>query len=488
MATTIEQKPLYGDANNGIMPVGQQIIFTLKNDAIVQNYYNVKFRAEVHVGISSINLSVADDLVATFKTTPNNQGRGIFDLGSLLENYVNADNLGNFAGHGSTYKGQGYSDLRHPIHIIDEYCRSRNSIRYFAVQFSVEGSATATGAVTTLNNQTVNSVQYTIFNGVLQRDNYLTLDSNDYGYDLDAAKLYSAYGTGNKFLTNMPTTLTAGKNDYGTISFLNFLPSTSSANPNKLTYIQVKYFDASGSFTGNLNYGQFWSNGGSSNLDDIYSHLLFLGIYPGNISNLNATFRAALDANNVSYYTITGYTSISAPSGSSYGSPATDIYTVNINCPDLKGFESIRLCWLNQWGTWDYYTFNKKSTRSLNTNKSTYTQTRGTWNSSSLAQFGFMGGRKNFRVNTTESIQMNTDYIAEENSEWFEELINSPEVYMLNGYDSTETVPTNTITNKYVEPVLLTTSSFVRKTVANDKLIQYTFEVEKNHTRKTQTV
>jgi len=83
---------------------------------------------------------------------------------------------------------------------------------------------------------------------------------------------------------------------------------------------------------------------------------------------------------------------------------------------------------------------------------------------------------------------MNTDYIAEENSEWFEELINSPEVYMLNGYDSTETVPTNTITNKYVEPVLLTTSSFVKKTVANDKLIQYTFEIEKSNTLRTQSV
>jgi hypothetical protein len=488
MATTIEQKPLYGDAGNGIMPVGQKIIFTLKNNSVVQNYYNVKFRAEVHVSINDINLSVADNVVATFKTTPNNQGRGIFDLGPLLENYVNADNLGNFAGSGSTYKGQSYSSLRHPMHIIDKYSRSRNSIRYFAVQFSVEGSATASGQVTQLANQTANSVQYTIFNGVLQRDNYLTLDSNDYGYDLDTAKLYSAYGTGNKFLTNMPTTLTAEKNDYGTISFLNFLPSTSPSALNKLFAIQFKYFDASGSFVDNINRGQSWGNGGSTNADDIFSRLLFLGAYPGNISNTDATFRAALDANNVSYYTITGYTT-SAPLGSSYGSPATDIYTVNINCtPSPKGYESIRLCWLNQWGTWDYYTFNKKSTRSLQSNKSTYTQTRGTWNSSSLAQFGFQGGKKNFRVNTTESIQMNTDYIAEENSEWFEELVNSPEVYMLNGYDSTEVAPYNTITNKYVEPVLLTTSSFVRKTIANDKLIQYTFEIEKNHTRKTQTV
>ena len=42
--------------------------------------------------------------------------------------------------------------------------------------------------------------------------------------------------------------------------------------------------------------------------------------------------------------------------------------------------------------------------------------------------------------------------------------------------------------NQYVTPVRLTTSSFTRKTIANDKLIQYTFEVEKSKTLRTQAV
>ena len=70
---------------------------------------------------------------------------------------------------------------------------------------------------------------------------------------------------------------------------------------------------------------------------------------------------------------------------------------------------------------------------------------------------------------------------------WFEELINSPEVYILNGYE-TESAPYDSITNKYVEPVTLTTSSFTRKTIANDKLMQYTIEVEKSKNRRTQSV
>ena len=112
----------------------------------------------------------------------------------------------------------------------------------------------------------------------------------------------------------------------------------------------------------------------------------------------------------------------------------------------------------------------------------------GTWNETTLAINGYQGGRKNFRVNTSERIKMNTDFVTEAEGVWLEELINSPEVYILNGFDDTEVAPYNTITNKYVEPVTLTTSSYTKKTRANDKLMQYTIEVEKSKNRRTQAV
>ena len=54
--------------------------------------------------------------------------------------------------------------------------------------------------------------------------------------------------------------------------------------------------------------------------------------------------------------------------------------------------------------------------------------------------------------------------------------------------DGFQTDGTNAALNQYVTPVRLTTSSFTRKTVANDKLIQYTFEIEKSKTFRTQSV
>jgi len=101
---------------------------------------------------------------------------------------------------------------------------------------------------------------------------------------------------------------------------------------------------------------------------------------------------------------------------------------------------------------------------------------------------GYKGGKKNFRVNTKQLISINTDFINESESIWFENLINSTEVYMLNGYDTDINDTRYGITNKYVEPVTVTTSSYTRKTKANDKLIQYTFSIEKSHNKRTQSV
>ena len=81
---------------------------------------------------------------------------------------------------------------------------------------------------------------------------------------------------------------------------------------------------------------------------------------------------------------------------------------------------------------------------------------------------------------------VNTDFISEDENVMFEELMNSPEIYILKGYE--ETTNNYDTLNRYVTPVRLKGSSFTRKTVANDKLIQYTFEIEKSKTLRTQSI
>jgi hypothetical protein len=482
MANNIAQKPLFT-----ILPVGQQIIFTIENSSIVNNYWNVKFLAELHVSRSPVNLSSTSDLIGTFKTTPNNAGVGIFDFQSLLENYVGPQNRGGESGAGSRYKGISMFDQPHPIHLIDQYARNIEGIFYFAIQFKVEYSTSATSPVSIDSNQTVNSELYLMFNGVLQRENYLTrgeinlsgtvVQGANYGYDLDANLFYLGSETANsKFLTNAPTTQYANINDYGTFAFFDRLPNPA----DRVRQIYFRYYNSAGVQIGSdiLFNNNARGGTGSNNSTFAPTKYLFVGAFPGNLQNTSTTFKTLVAAGTIQG----GYYTVQAQQESSL--QLQQMYTINLNCPTAKGYESIRLTWLNQWGAWDYYTFTMKSVKSITTNKTTYTQMGGTWNDSVYEIEGYKGGKKNFRVNSTERIQINSDFLTEADAVWFEGLMNSQSVYILNGYNATES--TFTITNKYVEPVLITTSSYTRKTIANDKLIQYTFDLERNKTQKTQ--
>ena len=470
MATIIEQEPLYS-----ILPVGQQVMFSVSNNTLVATQFNVKFGAEIHISNTPINLSVANDLIAIVKTTPNNKGIGIFDLRPILESYVSPDYLGWTDGtNGSEYKGTQFSGNNpNSIHLIDKYARSENGFKYFAIQFFVEASTTANGTAIRVTNSSENSEQYTFFNGVIQYDNTLKVFDNDYGYDI--TPFYFTSNT-KSFLTNAPTTQYAQLTDYGTLSFFNLT--------NLDVYdIEFSFKDSSGATLGTETIIQNTTNGGALPItSDTSNQLLYLGAFPANLDNWSTVWDT--HKANVAYYTIVAHNTTGGHAGQ-----ISQAYTINIICPasikKQKGFEGIRLTWLNQWGAWDYYTFNMKSIKSLTTNKSTYTQQSGTWNSDTFRINGYKGGEKNFRVNSTEKIKMNTDFVTAEEGVWFEELINSPEVYVLNGYYADSSY---SALNTYVEPVRLITSSYTRKTVANDKLMQYTFEVEKSKMKRTQSV
>ena len=459
MATLIEQKPLYPQ-----LPVGQEVIFVVSNNTIVSGFTNVRFIADVYISDTTPSSITTSSLpTATFKTTPNNAGVGIFDFKQVVENYVSADNM---AFNDSQYKGASTTDdTPHPLHLIDKYSRNKKAARWLTIQFKTQYTD-ASGDIQVV--QEVNSIDYQIFNGYLKYSDELSIFNNDFGFSLSNFNLSS--GT-DRFLTNAPATQYANLEDYGTLAFL--------APNDNLDYIKLTYNDSSGSQIGTENIDKTFANGAYTSFSsEISERLLYFGCFPANLMRNGSSIFAGL----VSAGTIQGGSIVVQAFNS--GAISKE-YTINVNCPNLKGYESIRLCWLNQWGAWDYYTFTQKSVRSISTKGSTYEQLAGTWNEAAYRVDSYKGGKKSFRVNATEKITMNSDFVSENENDMFEELINSPEVYILEGYQDDVSF---SALNQYVKPVRLTTSSFVKKTVANDKLIQYTFEVEKSKTLRTQSV
>ena len=467
MATLIEQKPLYPR-----LPVGQDVIFAVSNNPILSNPDFINFRFIADVYISDTNptaINVLSTPTATFKTAPNNAAVGIFDFRRVIENFVSADNM---AFNDSQYKGVTTTDnIRHPLHLIDKFSKNKKASRWLTIQFKTQ-------YFDTVFNQTeiveeTNSIDYQIFNGYLKYSDILTMGTgiipNDFGYDLSKFKM--SVDT-DEFLTNAPATQYANIKDYGTLAVLIVSPA--------LSFIRLIYKNSADVQIGTEDIDKTAANGANATYTTkISERLLYFGCFPANLMRDGSSIFAGL----VSAGTIQGG-SIVVQAFSSFGAISKE-YTIKINCPNLKGYESIRLCWLNQWGAWDYYTFTQKSIRSISTKGSTYEQLAGTWNEAAYRVDSFKGGKKAFRVNATEKITMNSDFVSESENDMFEELINSPEVYILEGYQPDITF---SALNQYVKPVRLTTSSFVKKTVANDKLIQYTFEVEKSKTLRTQSV
>ena len=468
MANFIEQRPLYPE-----LPVGQEVIFSVSNVAQITNVglFNVKFIANVYISKEPITIGGLG-FIGSFKTTPNAAGVGMFDLSSVVESFVNADNIG---ARNSQYKTiQTTENNPNPLHLIDKFSTNKNVLVYLAIQFQIEGSTTIDGVIDIINGQEVSSSQYTLFNGYLKYSDALKSIQGLFGYELIDFNMYSSSG---RFLTNAPTTQYANIEDYGTLSCFS-KPNQNFISNTKIDKIAFKYYNSTGGTISAETVDNAEENGGFEVWNSSsWNQLIHFGCFPANLRNWSTNFETSIGLD-LSYYTVRLL--------NSSNEDISQTVTININCPNTKGYESVRLTWLNQWGVWDYYTFTMLSSKSTSTKGSTYQQLEGTWNKTKYQVNGYKGGKKSFRVNATEKIKMNTDFVSEAESEWFEELINSPEIYILEGYKGGQSSTMSL--NEYVIPVRLTTSNYTRKTVANDKLMQYTFEVEKSKTIRTQAI
>ncbi len=494
---TLEQEPKYK-----LMPVGSPIPFTVYHDPTIQNKFKIKYTAQVFVHTkTSASLTNIENRIAVLKVTPNGAGKGIFDLAPILENYVSPDyEGGQTISDDPTFKSQyntvEYSEFEpHTIHQIDKFCCNQNSVRFFYILFNVEAADTATGQVTQQTSDK-HAGSYLIYNGVLYDTDILKLDSSgNYGYNLDqdvnSNGIYSNFILNNtvaRFLTNAPRFIKAGNvseqyiqyvrdNDYLTLAFFSQYNSdfvvADSGTLNAVKGIRTRFY-----YNGSINVSNIRQLGGSAGghygyIGDSNVKLQYVGVGLGNLDASGVPIPANWD-----YYTVHAEDDAS--------SIISDTYYFYPQVDDCKGFETIRLTWLNKFGVWDYYNFTKKSVRSFNTKRKSYTQITGSWNGNRHMLDGHTGGKKHYNTSVSEKIKLNTDYITESEAVWLEELFISNEVYILESKSTDSTI--EGYIRKYIKPALITNSTHTRKTKANDRLIQYTFEVETTKTKKTQKI
>ena len=253
----------------------------------------------------------------------------------------------------------------------------------------------------------------------------------------------------------------ADEGDYHTVAFLNGTTDLGS----DVTSIRIQYFNSSGSQIGsNQTFTNSNANGGAipaSEVNTDAERLIYFGCGPGNLETQTTT--AAAQPSNFdgwAYYIIQGLNVSAAVSTAPY-------YFIKQD-GSCKGYAVRRLAWRNSLGAWDYFNFKKKSTQTVNVDRNNYSSMLGTFNKSKWRYDDYQRGKNTRQTTAVLRETLNTDWIPEAQADMIEKCLMSTNVQIVENDNST-----------YTQSVMITSSSHVRKTTANDGMkIQYTIEIE----------
>ena len=254
--------------------------------------------------------------------------------------------------------------------------------------------------------------------------------------------------------------------DFLTLAFLNDTTYYASEAHN----FKIVYYDSSNATIGSpQNIANEFTKGGyepdgegtPNVLPTSAQSLLYFGCGAANLQAQDAT-TGARPSNfaNWQYYTVQAF-----DSGSSAAKSA--IYTFYKQSGSCKGFKVRRLAWRNSVGGYDYWNFNMKSTQTLSIERNNYNALIGTYNKSVWRYNDTQRGKTTRQTTATLKETLNTDWLSENEATLMQNLLMSTNVYILENSDT-----------EFTQAVMVTDSSIVKKTVANDKLIQYTINIE----------
>jgi len=474
MNLTFEQKPVNTTSKVPVITNWTPIIgYMVLNDAISGLFY-FKLILEVRLDDAS------GTLIAKMKQRrngyssdiTNNRARAFFDLrdtvNSQLVNTVFDQNDTGVPFR--TIHKVGVNTAAKPFSVNGDNTTDQTQIQTIFVKAYQQYSDSASAIPTEDTTPTVNDTLYYLQASLP----LMTARSTDSDYvQSNAFNVYNASGSSDLFLSDVERS-TGDYNldghlnyiqdtDYHTVAFLN----DNSNFDSDIDFIEVAYYDSTGSLINSKQYiANISANGGEAPTDGSLTdaeRLLYFGCGAGNLEAQTDT-TAARPSNNSGwvYYTIRG-------TGNNSGTIAykTTTYYFIKQDGSCKGYKVRRLAWRNSVGGYDYFNFKKKSTQTINVQRDNYSSMLGTFNKSKWRYNNTQRGKTTRQTTAALSETLNTDWITEQDANLLEKLIMSTDVYIVENTDT-----------DFTQAVMVKDSSFVKKTVANDKLIKYTINIE----------
>lgn len=265
--------------------------------------------------------------------------------------------------------------------------------------FSSTLLANESGVITNQYRITGSSSEVYTWNGTRQYDQR-TKDFREY------IIATSSVVNNGKFLTNYGLSIQkpVRLDDYETLSMI--LPTT----PLSPYYVYVNTYNSANTLIGT--YGLTYSLSNSFRKVDI-------GVGPMNLINMGIPFISATGTNAVSHYEV-----YLKNTGSIFANNVSEVrkYKIDNKCTN---YEKQRVVFLNRLGGYDYFNFTLDSKRTLGITRTEYEKMLD-WN----YNIGDRG--KTILAQKAEiKMTMTSDWITEADAVWLEELMTSPEVYLL---------------------------------------------------------
>ncbi len=285
-----------------------------------------------------------------------------------------------------------------------------------------------------------------VWNGVRNEIEWLDFDYNDYMIKANAS-------TTKKFLTDSPRTIRIDTDQ----SY-------------HLYFIAVERFAAYQynikAYSGYNGTGSLLADGIVSNniaVADSWDKIYFripVGTY--DIGNIDPTLYTDTLLGSTPSTALNGAASYTIHLEDNTNAQISERFTFNVNQTCSK-YNEVRVHWLNRLGGYDAFNFYMKSVHTTDIKKDKYDQQHHDWTGNAYTYDKQNRGTTDYNVALNKKLTVNTDYLTEDESVWLEDLATSPDIYI---EENNELIAVN------IDP-----RRIQRKTSLNDKLMQYTFEL-----------
>lgn len=157
----------------------------------------------------------------------------------------------------------------------------------------------------------------------------------------------------------------------------------------------------------------------------------------------------------------------------SAGYQLSGTYLFEIDWTPCSKFETFEIHWLNRYGGWDSWVFNKRSRHTTEIERQSYNPTFLPISGSTIVRNSYDITGKNFIVSTKESYTLNSDILKQWELDGLEDLITSPMVYWNSA-------------NGFVNISIKDPNVFEHKTNTVDKLfnLSFSFEIDNQDRRQ----